>query len=93
MSKAGFRGLQTEPCGWVLEEETSAGVKEIVGIACAHVDDFLFAGESTSLKWQSSVEYIYSAYQWSPWEADNFMQMEGFSSNILSIVLGLSRSM
>ena len=73
MAKAGFKQLQTEPCGWILEETTPAGSKEVVGIACAHVDDFLFAGEPSSAKWQSAIEYIYNAYQWTPWEADSFM--------------------
>lgn len=71
MKEAGFEVLQSEPCAWRLMDEVD-GQHVLVGIACAHVDDFLFAGASDNPVYQRAVSYIYDRYQWSPWECDSY---------------------
>lgn len=53
--------------------DRSEGACRLVGLACAHVDDFLFGGESDDPLWQSALNGIYRAYQWSDWEADTYL--------------------
>ena len=72
MKECGFEVLQTEPCAWRLMEGIGKE-RHVVGLACAHVDDFLFAGDSGSGVWQKAVSEIYKRYQWSPWEVDSYM--------------------
>ena len=72
MEGLGFQVLQTEPCGWRLLETDEEGKSRLVGLAVAHVDDFLFAGDTTSDVWNQALEGIYRAFEWSPWEIDNF---------------------
>ena len=71
MKEAGFEVLQSEPCAWRLMDEVD-GQHVLVGVACAHVDDFLFAGASDNPVYQRAVSYIYDRYQWSPWECDSY---------------------
>ena len=68
MRSCGFQPLLTEPCCWRLLEDG-----ELVGLAVAHVDDFLFAGNDSSQLWQGAIQSIYDAYKWSPWESDSYM--------------------
>ena len=71
MQEAGFEMLQSEPCAWRLMDGEGAE-RVVVGLACAHVDDFLFGGDSSSAKWQQAVSYVYNKYKWSPWECDEY---------------------
>ena len=43
---------------------------QLIGLACAHVDDFLFGGESDHRKWQEAISTVYDSYKWSDWEVD-----------------------
>ena len=72
MEQCGFERLQSEPCCWRLVDR-SERVCRLVGLACAHVDDFLFGGESDDPLWQAALNGIYRAYQWSDWEADTYL--------------------
>ena len=73
MMKAGFTQLKSEPCAWRLTEQQEDGSWKLVGVACAHVDDFLFGGDSSNATWQRALDAVYQAYSWSPWEADSYM--------------------
>lgn len=73
MVAAGFEPLKTEPCCWRLMDRSDPEEPRLIALACAHVDDFLFAGESGHVKYQQAVSHLYDAYQWSPWEVDCFM--------------------
>lgn len=70
MVQAGFEQLQSEPCCWRLMDRTEPDHPQLIGLACAHVDDFLFGGESDHPAWQKALSTIYSSYQWSDWEVD-----------------------
>ena len=72
MREAGFIQLATEPCGWKLVATNEDGEVELLGLAVAHVDDFLFGGCSNDPRWQRAVDFLYQAYKWSPWEIDAF---------------------
>ena len=72
MKSLGFEQLETEPCCWRFMSEDANGERRVVGLAVAHVDDFLFAGDQTSAEWQTALQGIYNAYQWSPWEVDSY---------------------
>ena len=73
MRNLGFIALQTEPCCWKLLETDAYGETRVVGLAVAHMDDFLFGGDGSSMTWNSALEGLYKAYDWSPWEADTYM--------------------
>ena len=73
MLDAGYEQLRTEPCCWKLMDRSDSSCPVLIGLACAHVDDFLFAGDSTHPQYQSAVSHLYGAYQWSPWEVDTYM--------------------
>ena len=68
MRTCGFQPLLTEPCCWRLMDDG-----ELIGLAVAHVDDFLFAGCDQSAVWQKAIQSIYDTYKWSPWESDSYM--------------------
>ena len=69
MAKAGFTRLHTDPCAWRVTDDDG----QVIGAACAHVDDFLFfAGEASHPKWQAALSYLYKAFSWSDWEADSY---------------------
>lgn len=71
MKSAGFQALQTEPCAWIVVDKT--GEKPVVcGMATAHVDDFLFAGDDGNALWRKAVSTLYEAYQWSNWQCDDY---------------------
>ena len=70
MQQAGFEQLQSEPCCWRLMDRTDPEHPQLIGLACAHVDDFLFGGESDHRKWQEAISTVYDSYKWSDWEVD-----------------------
>ena len=72
MTSSGFEQLRTEPCAWRLMDRTDPLKPELIGVAVAHVDDFLFGGDSSHPKYQEALSKIYEAYQWSPWECDTY---------------------
>ena len=72
MREAGFIQLQSEPCAWRLTEVDENGEVRLIGLAVAHVDDFLFGGEASNERWQAAIDYVYRAYRWSPWECDTY---------------------
>lgn len=72
MGDLGLEQLQTEPCCWRCTETDGSGEKRLVGLAVAHVDEFLFGGDQTSVVWQRALQGIYDSYQWSPWEIDSY---------------------
>ena len=76
MRDAGFKALQTEPCCWIVLEPQEDGSQAVVGMACAHVDDFLFAGSDSSATWRRAVDHLYETYRWSDWEADSYMHCD-----------------
>ena len=72
MTAAGFEVLQTDACAWRLVDRS--GTRPVtIGLACAHVDDFLFAGESSHPLFQKAIQFVHAAYSWSPWEIDCYM--------------------
>lgn len=71
MKEAGFEVLETEPCGWILRDPEDHSL--VIGMACAHVDDFLFAGDNDKIAWRRAVNHLYEKYKWSDWEADSYM--------------------
>ena len=73
MSKAGFVQLQTEPCCWRLMDNSDPDGPTLIGLACAHVDDFLFAGEANHPDYQKALNILYKTYSWSDWESDVYM--------------------
>ena len=60
MAKAGFEQLISEPCAWRLMEDRQDGTRTLIGLACTHVDDFLFAGDSGSAKWRQTIDFVLS---------------------------------
>ena len=71
MQECGRTPLQTEPCCWKLVGQRQDD-KPTVGLGVAHVDDFLFGGDVNNDKWRRALDKIYSAYSWSPWEAESY---------------------
>eukprot|EP00974_Lingulodinium_polyedra_P056130 5397260-Lingulodinium_polyedra.AAC.1 len=65
----GLEVLDSGPCCWKLEENG-----EVVAIICAHVDDFLFAGDETSPAWKACRERIKKEFKWGEWESGEFSQ-------------------
>ena len=90
MLEAGFEVLQTDSCAWRLVDR-SGSKPVVIGLACAHVDDFLFAGESSHPTYQRAVQHVYDAYQWSNWEADTYMHCE-YCAQIQPIMFDRNRS-
>ncbi len=70
MQQAGFEQLQSEPCCWRLMDRSDQEHPQLIGLACAHVDDFLFGGESDHPEWQRAISAVYDSYKWSDWEVD-----------------------
>ena len=73
MVRSGFEQLLTEPCCWRVLDRTDPENPTLVGVACAHVDDFLFAGDDSSPQWRNAIQALFDAYSWSDWEIDSYM--------------------
>ena len=52
-TEMGLKVLDSDPCCWKLEESG-----EVVGLICAHVDEFRFTGSPTSAAWLACRERI-----------------------------------
>lgn len=72
MVEAGFTVLETEPCCWRLSEQDEQGQEVVVGLAAAHVDDFLFCGDEENEKYRKALHYLFDKFVWSPWESGDF---------------------
>ena len=72
MKEGGWEVLRTDACTWRLVDRSDPDRPKSVGLACAHVDDFLFAGEAGHPLYQAATSHLYKAYKWTPWEIDNF---------------------
>ena len=44
----------------------------IHGFICAHVDDFLIAGDETADEWAAALSAFYDRFRWSPWEFESY---------------------
>ena len=72
MQEAGFQVLTTEPCAWRLMGTDQDGNPTVLGLAAAHVDDFLFCGNEEDCRYRAALHYLYDKFIWSPWEANRF---------------------
>ena len=73
MINAGWQTMTTEPCMWRLMGKGDDGVtEEVIGLASAHVDDFLFAGDENHPDYSRALTQIYETFTWTPWEVDSF---------------------
>ena len=72
MREGKWEVLRVDACAWRLVDRSDPDKPRTIGLACAHVDDFLFAGESEHPLFQQAVSHIHQAYQWTPWEVDSF---------------------
>lgn len=73
MQAAGWQTLTTEPCMWRLMGKSEDGESdEVIGLASAHVDDFLFAGNESHPDYARALTQIYETFTWTPWEVDTF---------------------
>ena len=69
LADIGFKQGRSDPCMWTLPDPNQEG---ILGYICAHVDDFLVAGNESSDEWASALEKFYARFKWSPWEFSQF---------------------
>ena len=75
VKELGMTQSVTDPCLWFLYEDSEnvdEERKEVLGMMCSHVDDFLIAGNEESEKWCSFLQGFHGRYQWSPWEHGEF---------------------
>ena len=72
MQSAGFEQLKSEPCCWRVMDRTDPSNPQLIGLACAHVDDFLFGGDGDNPMWQTAISKVFDSYRWSDWEVDNY---------------------
>lgn len=73
MINAGWQTMTTEPCMWRLMGKGEDGITdEVIGLASAHVDDFLFAGAEDHPDYARALTQIFEVFTWTPWEVDTF---------------------
>eukprot|EP00959_Pyramimonas_sp_CCMP1952_P431879 9044889-Pyramimonas_sp.AAC.1 len=70
MEKLGWVESVTEPCLWCLRDSEG----RFVGIAVAHVDDFMIAINNASHAAVDALQELHGAYEWGSWEAQDFLQ-------------------
>lgn len=64
----------TDPCLWILfGDQVSEDRREVLGIICSHVDDFLLAGNEESEQWVDLLQSFHQRFKWSPWEHGEFV--------------------
>ncbi len=68
LQAAGWRVNCTEPSSWSLFNKQG----RLIGICCAHVDDFLMAGDRKSQEFLDAVRHVKGLYDWSEWESRDF---------------------
>lgn len=64
MLEAGFSRMATEPCAWRLMSPDG----RVIGLAVAHVDDFLFTGDEEEPLYRNALAYLHEKFTWTPWE-------------------------
>ena len=69
LAEIGFKQAKSDPCLWTLPRGDGGG---ILGYICAHVDDFLIAGDEASDVWASALARFHSRFKWSPWEFSQY---------------------
>ena len=67
----GFTQLRTEPCCWRYVRY-EGGVPRLLGVVCAHVDDFIITGDEQDPEWVNAVAGFHSRYRFSPWECVSY---------------------
>ncbi len=70
LEAAGWRANVCEPCSWSFFD----GHGRLVGICCAHVDDFLLAGDEKSEDYLVAERHVKDLDEWSEWESRHFLQ-------------------
>ena len=75
LKELGFVRCRSDPCLWILfgSATTTCGGKEIIGIICGHIDDFLFGGDINDKRWTTIKENIKQRFWWGDWEANDFV--------------------
>ena len=68
MKSMGYYRLITEPCCWILQDETG----QVCSIIHAHVDDFMIGGAGELH--EKKMEELKQAYKWGAWEEGSFEQ-------------------
>ncbi|OLP85776.1 Copia protein [Symbiodinium microadriaticum] len=69
LQQLGFERMWSDSCCWALREEG-----ELRGLISGHVDDFLFAGKSGDVLWESKLQAIKDRFKWGDWEQNKFTQ-------------------
>jgi len=69
LASVGFLQAKSDPCLWTLPNSQGDG---ILGYICAHVDDFLIAGDESSEEWATALSKFHGRFKWSPWEFSQF---------------------
>ena len=75
LQQIGFSQCRSDPCLWLLKGEQMKDPKDghrVLGYICAHVDDFLIAGDETSEVWSQALHTFYARFKWSPWEHGSY---------------------
>eukprot|EP00435_Cladocopium_sp_Y103_P064584 s563_g26.t1 len=72
LKELGMHQCRSDPCLWVLHENDADGKRQVSGLICAHVDDFLIAGDEQSEAWTQLLHQFYDRFRWSPWEFQSF---------------------
>ena len=60
---------------WLLyewQQKERHGGPKLVGLLSFHMDDFLLGGEAHNPVWQAAKTSLENAWEWSPWEKDEF---------------------
>ncbi len=70
LQATGWRVNCTEPSSWSLFNKQG----RLIGICCAHVDDFLMAGDRKSQEFLDAVHHVKGLYDCSEWESRDFTQ-------------------
>ena len=67
--RIGLKKCWADPCCWIFQD-----YQGIQGIISAHVDDFLFSGNSSNKSWQAILDAIKTEFKWGDWESERFIQ-------------------
>jgi len=70
LESLGFERQKCDPCCWGLFDSNN----QPIGWICGHVDDFLFGGSSSDIRWQEVCQKIQHRFRWTDWEANKFVQ-------------------
>ena len=70
LEQQGFIRQKADPCCWGLFDQSQSPIAWI----CSHVDDFLFGGDETDLRWQHVKSAITTRFKFGEWEKGKFVQ-------------------